>query len=270
MTLVESRIFRACHKSIEHSTYPSPSDVHSFIHSFMSCALCLTPFNLTDRCPRLLSCGHCYCTTCLSVILSQTNSVKCPSDSQVTQCQSTSHLPKNFALTALIETLARPQAPAAPLCDACENADGHNAANWCVECEKYLCVAHEGWESHHVVGVSHADAGLKAVVGTCGAHGNPLNLFDCKCQEMVCVGCVSVGGHKGHPTSAVSDAVAAKAETIGRLVEEAQAWVAELDNRANENEAKLQDSRAQFTAAEDDLKAAFAEVNPPLIPETKP
>ena len=45
------------------------------------CPICQCNFNLTTRKPRVLECGHTYCTECLQEIL-QKKELKCPVDNK--------------------------------------------------------------------------------------------------------------------------------------------------------------------------------------------
>lgn len=54
------------------------------LEGFLTCPGCQNPYNTTERVPKLLSCGHTYCGSCVDY-LAQSNGgkVRCPDDGQV-------------------------------------------------------------------------------------------------------------------------------------------------------------------------------------------
>ena len=117
------------------------------------CSICLEPFQSTttstakiNRVPRMLWCGHTFCTHCLSQLIPSSTSpstketqIQCPIDHKITTLhpsnnnKSTSmmeELPINRAVTDMLSTLSFSPTPSPspsssiPLkCHACEQAD---------------------------------------------------------------------------------------------------------------------------------------------------
>ena len=51
--------------------------------SEVECPLCLYQYNENDRCPRILLCGHTFCTACLATIIRRDKgTITCPKDKQ--------------------------------------------------------------------------------------------------------------------------------------------------------------------------------------------
>lgn len=72
-------------------------------HKTSECEVCMEQFNIDTHVPRVLQCGHTFCTSCLSKLFNeQKNNVVCPQDQQLTLTPSVDYIPKNFAL---IQTL---------------------------------------------------------------------------------------------------------------------------------------------------------------------
>lgn len=63
----------------------------------MKCGLCDYPYNLEDRVPLVLPCGHTCCKNCLAQYAERIGHVQCPWDRERSS-RSLEKLPKNFAL----------------------------------------------------------------------------------------------------------------------------------------------------------------------------
>lgn len=70
----------------------------------LECPVCCEPFEDQNICPRILSCGHSFCTCCLERLLTADNKIPCPTcrdEVNVPQAGIVG-LPKNFALLNII------------------------------------------------------------------------------------------------------------------------------------------------------------------------
>ena len=80
-------------------------------YNIISCALCRRPFDDNERAPRNLSCGHTFCTVCLSARIRQESarkwSIACPLDQEETLLKKneTSTLGKNFVCIAELKRI---------------------------------------------------------------------------------------------------------------------------------------------------------------------
>ena len=74
----------------------------------LECAVCLEPFHPTDeaKIPRLLTCGHSVCASCLPALDRKDNVISCPLDRLPTAFSGNiDELKKNFALIELMDRL---------------------------------------------------------------------------------------------------------------------------------------------------------------------
>ena len=69
-----------------------------------ACGICLNPYDISLRCPRVLVCGHTLCTKCLIDLKSSNKLNACPFDEKLVQkFKKVEEIPKNFALLSLLE-----------------------------------------------------------------------------------------------------------------------------------------------------------------------
>ena len=68
----------------------------------LSCAICQETFDLQDRVPRMLPCGHTYCQRCLTGLFTR-SPVLCPEDRSPISVSSVADLAKNFALLRVVQ-----------------------------------------------------------------------------------------------------------------------------------------------------------------------
>ena len=103
----------------------------------LDCSLCCERLNEAARCPRLLTCGHSFCSACIVSLPQEV----CPNCRKSFNYPSSGvgALPKNFALLDVIrtETKRTEQQGASQRCVLCE--DPHPAVAACVECAEDMC-----------------------------------------------------------------------------------------------------------------------------------
>jgi hypothetical protein len=87
----------------------------------LECGVCFEAFDHDEMIPRLLKCGHTFCTSCLSTLLKTDahgggdggggGGIRCPNDRLMTLCTSVAQLPPNYSLLDClpnVETKSRP------------------------------------------------------------------------------------------------------------------------------------------------------------------
>nr|XP_054762118.1 putative tripartite motif-containing protein 51G [Lytechinus pictus] len=169
------------------------------------CPVCLSTF--TD--PKILSCSHTFCKTCLDNLLEcQGNcQIRCPVCRAVTQVpnEDVGKLQVNLALKSLIEDMkGHPQ-----ICTNCKSNDKPHAVVYCQDCGKYLCTSclntHSQWEGfidHEVIAMSEISSGKVSVrrYRKCRKHPKEDEDYFCStCRRFTCFRC-GVMEHKneGH------------------------------------------------------------------------
>nr|XP_054761186.1 E3 ubiquitin-protein ligase TRIM33-like [Lytechinus pictus] len=158
------------------------------------CPVCLSTF--TD--PKILSCSHAFCKTCLGNLLEcHVNSqIRCPVCRAVTQVpnQDVSKLHVNLSLTCLLYMKGHHQ-----ICTNCKTDDKPNAVVYWRDCGKYLCTSclnkHSQWESfidHEVIAMSEISSGKVSVrrFRKCRKHPQKdEDDFCATCRRFTCFRC---------------------------------------------------------------------------------
>ncbi|XP_054762115.1 E3 ubiquitin-protein ligase TRIM31-like [Lytechinus pictus] len=159
------------------------------------CPVCLSTF--TD--PKILSCSHTFCKTCLDNLLEFHGNcqIRCPVCRAVTQVpnEDVGKLQVNLALKSLIEDMeGHPQ-----ICTNCKSNDKPHADVYCQDCGKYLCTSclnkHSQWEDfidHEVIAMSEISSGKVSVrrYRKCRKHPKEDEDYFCStCRRFTCFRC---------------------------------------------------------------------------------
>jgi hypothetical protein len=229
----------------------SSSALAAHVSPLLECSICNNPFDETVRLPRLLPCGHHFCTACLASwvhrkTVRSKHTIACPIDGAESNVKDgdVTTLATNFGLIPLIAVALRPPPPSLPassLCDvACELCEEqHDATHRCLECQQCMCdgVAKQhrrlsGTMSHRVVSLAEwranpqmpAGSGAAApIVHLCKSHGKPADLFDLNCGLFLCSQCVLSHGDHLSRIQPVADAA-----TVCRA--ELDAWIGRCEH----------------------------------------
>nr|XP_054762126.1 transcription intermediary factor 1-beta-like [Lytechinus pictus] len=176
------------------------------------CPLCLSTF--TD--PKILSCSHTFCKTCLDNLLEcQGNcQIRCPVCRAVTQVpnKDVGKLQVNLALKSMIDDMkGHPQ-----ICTNCKSDDKPHAVVYCNDCGKYLCTSclntHSQWEGfidHEVIAMNEISSGRVSVrrYRKCRNHPKKDEEYFCStCRRFTCFKC-GVMDHKDEGHKVVEGAV---------------------------------------------------------------
>jgi hypothetical protein len=229
------------------SSFSSSSSSLAVDASLLECSICNNPFDETVRLPRLLPCGHHFCTACLASWVNRKtvrskHTIACPIDGAESDVKNgdASTLATNFGLMPLIAAALRPPPPVLAsssgdvACELCE--EKHDATHRCLECQQCMCdgVAKQHRRlsvsmSHRVVSLAEwranpqmpAGSGRAApIVHLCKSHGKAADLFDLDCGFFLCAQCVlSHGDHLSRIQPVAEAATVCRAELdawIGR------------------------------------------------------
>ena len=174
----------------------------------VECLVCSDVYDDQDLCPRMLNCGHCFCTRCLWQLLTAEDKIRCPTcrvEVNVSQA-GVAGLPKNFELLRILDVT--PQQQEGESLFNCEVCDGkHPAIVWCFNCDEDMCKVAAEFHTRYKVMNHHALISLESATATafCSKHSQPFRLFDETCNHMVCRGCIN-RSHKRHKLSSFADA----------------------------------------------------------------
>ena len=176
-------------------------ELYSF--ELFECSVCLE--SLINKQPRLLSCGHTFCTPCLQK-LSGRNRVNCPKCRSTTQLPpgGVQALPKNTDISKMREREQELSARNEHYCQMCKNRDA-KVEFFCTSCLKRpICKAcyykHKripALKGHNVLPFEET-LPVKQSHEKCEEHGELLEYFCPQCEEAICVTCTCDAQHEAH------------------------------------------------------------------------
>ena len=197
------------------------------------CSICFEGYNDEDKSPRLLSCGHSFCSRCLERLL-RGNTIDCPKCRNPVAVPSGVHgLLKNFALLDIVnETAPKQHAEntdhtGTHQCEACD--ERHPATFCCLDCKENLCKTaaqiHKRSKlsrDHRVVTFKELKANpqLASVSVLCPEHNDQFRFFDENCGHVICRDCYALN-HKGHKCVLLAEAASKYRREMETLVDKA-------------------------------------------------
>ncbi|ELR15801.1 Bbox zinc finger domain containing protein [Acanthamoeba castellanii str. Neff] len=255
-----------------------------------TCSVCFLAFSASeaDRVPRLLKCGHSFCTACLSHLLASptptptanseaeleeaTWPLRCPKCRTETRvllvdgevAAGVKGLPRNFDLIDLLSSALRQPRPTGETCAMaalkCANCSQPAAEKFCEQCGgAHLCVscdhqihAFPALRSHRRV--ASTDAPHAPGPSTCERHRGKKAKMWCEHDGVaVCTMCLIVGPHKGH------DAVTIE-EAVERVREAALVDLAQVEAAMGEVEAAVERQAAHEAGEQESAREARAAI----------
>ena len=216
------------------------------------CRVCSEPFDDQNICPRVLSCGHSYCTGCLERLTIEDDKMSCPTCRVEVNLPpaGVAGLPKNFDLLSIINTNVTPhyeEGERLYTCEAC--SDEHPATSFCLNCQEDMCNLAAGFHTRNKASCDHKVVSLESSLVTvfCQEHKQRFRLFDEDCGHMVCRECIEVN-HSGHNCSSLAD-VASKSRQDTHV----------LTSKVNACTKPIRDTEAQVIKANRELTRACEE-----------
>ena len=176
-------------------------ELYSF--ELFECLVCLE--SLINKQPRLLSCGHTFCTPCLQQ-MSEGNRVNCPKCISPTRLPpgGVQALPKNTDISKMIEREQELTARREHICQMCKNRDA-KVEFFCVSCSKRL-ICKACYHKHqripalkaHTILPFEETLPVKQTNEKCEDHGELLEYFCPQCEEAICAACTCDPQHEQH------------------------------------------------------------------------
>nr|XP_054762117.1 tripartite motif-containing protein 5-like [Lytechinus pictus] len=255
----------------------------TFITQSTECPVCLSTF--TD--PKILSCSHTFCKTCLDNLLEcQGNcQIRCPVCRAVTQVQNqdVGKLQVNLALKSLIEDMeGHPQ-----ICTNCKSNDKPHAVVYCQDCCKYLCTSclnkHSQWEGfidHEVIAMSEISSGKVSVrrYRKCRKHPKEDEDYFCStCRRFTCFRCGMMeykdDGHQVVEGAVYEDKHMKSIKDLKSKVDKKQACFQKYIEFIDEQRKSVDNAKKQCTGdinkAYDDAVRQLTEKRESLLREVK-
>ena len=159
----------------------------------LQCSVCFNPFDDQNICPRNLSCGHSFCTSCLERLPAADNKIQCPTcrvEVEVPQ-NGVAGLPKNWVVLSIIAPQHEGD-EGLPICDVCALDNlRHSANSYCLNCDEDMCRDAARFHSRNKTSRDHRIVSLEpsAVSVKCPRHDEQFRLFDVKSNCMICRSC---------------------------------------------------------------------------------
>ena len=247
------------------------------------CSICFERYDDENKCPRMLSCGHSFCSSCLKRLL-HGNTIDCPKCRNSVAASTGVHgLSKNFALLDIVnETtpkqhvlpntrekrplLAGNRSKGSHECEACDKK--HPANFCCLDCKENMCktaaqfhTRNKASRDHRVVSLEELKANpqLASVSLICQTHNDKFRFFDERCGHVVCRECIAVE-HFGHECLSLAEAAFKYREEVEDLIKEANTLLGEakvVEDEEMETYSKLKKAHEQGVT---DIQSFFKEV----------
>ncbi|CAB0028533.1 unnamed protein product [Trichogramma brassicae] len=238
------------------------------------CGLCTNKLSS----PRVLSCLHVFCETCLDKLVENRNdttnhsskiiALACPICQQVTQLGplGAASLPCDYVLTNILDMSAIKNT--SMLCTSCKAME--NAVARCSDCANFLCpncnTAHQFmrcFESHKVIAFDDLKKSDQAIPIHkpifCQNHSSENIKFYCyTCQEPICNECLLIE-HKApdHQYERLKDAEPRQKEELINLVNESKSRIGDCDQISSQLGNALSELQAQRDQAKDLIVESF-------------
>ncbi|XP_063960913.1 tripartite motif-containing protein 2-like [Lytechinus pictus] len=242
------------------------ADAMNAISQSMECPVCLSTF--TD--PKILSCSHTFCKTCLDNLLECHGNcqIRCPICRAVTQVpnQDVGKLQTNLALKNVIEDMkCHPQ-----ICTNCKSNDRPSAVVFCQDCGKYLCTSclnmHSQWGDfigHDVIAMSEISSGNVSVRRYRKCRKHPKEDEECfcsTCRRFTCFRCVVMEhkdeGHQVIEAAAYEDKHMKSIEYLKSKVDKKQSCFQKYIDFIDEQMKSVDNAKKQCTS---DINIAYDE-----------
>ena len=237
----------------------------------LECSICCERFDEEKLCPRLLSCGHSFCSSCLEKLFLE-YAINCPTcRSAVSVPAGVTGLPKNFALLDVLQ--ATPQTPADSngdlrLCEVCDD-EKHPATSCCLDCQEDMCKNVARWHTrqkatreHRVVSLKELKANpkLATIPLFCPEHNEQYRFFDEECNHVVCRDCVTLK-HNGHKCLSLAEAASKYRQEMEALATKASTHADEIKAAEARVAAVSLDLNTAYKKQTAQIKGAFKEVS---------
>ena len=238
----------------------------------LQCPVCFEIYDDQNLCPRMLSCGHSFCSSCLERLLSVYDKFHCPTcrvEVNVSQA-GVAGLPKNFALLSIFDVKPQQEEGESLFnCEVCD--DKHPAIFWCFNCEEDMCKDAARFHTRCKATRDHQLISLESATSTefCSKHSDPFRLFDEACSHVVCSGCIKLD-HQGHNCLSLAEAAAKCRQEMQELATKVNARSEVIKTaEARVKQANL-DMKKAYEKQEAQIHSLFREVGFPLFNGTTP
>ena len=219
--------------------------------------------------PRLLSCLHSFCKTCLTDLVNSTNTtIICPTCYEPTLLHNNSGvdgLPYNLRLVHEIEAaniIAKANSSTPITCEGCIT-DPPPAVAYCVDCEEFICNDCENMHKRkrklchhellHIKNLNISSFLTKTKPSFCPRHPKePLDLYCQVCHTISCRLCV-LTGHVGHTCTDLDQVADSNKQELQQCLLPLTTAISELQSSQEKNTA----AQLQLKENTEHVKAAI-------------
>ena len=105
----------------------------------LTCDICYNEYDETDKIPRILSCGHTFCTQCIKRFLEEKSS--CPTCVKVIKHERIEDIPINFLAMSLLENESTEDSEESEDLESQGQCSKHSSPFhfYCMTCEDLIC-----------------------------------------------------------------------------------------------------------------------------------
>lgn len=226
------------------------------------CSICFERYNdyNKNKCPRLLSCGHSFCSSCLESLVHD-KTVDCPTcRNQCAVPTGVEGLLKNFALLDIVDDTLEECVGRTGLLD-CEACDKKHPANFsCLYCKKMMCKTAAQFHTRNKASCDHRVVSLEEMKANpqlaflsvyCPEHNDQeFRYFDEDCGHVICIDCHNLN-HNGHKCVTLAEAASKYREEMEALVTKASSQAEKIKAA----EADVKKAAAFMKKASDERRA---------------
>ena len=225
------------------------------------CTICFERYNDENKCPRMLSCGHSFCSSCLERLL-RGNTIDCPKCRNTFVVPSGVHsLPTNFALLDIVNETAPKQHA---------GNTGHTGTQECeaCDCKKNMCKTAARFHTRNGASRDHrvvtfkepkANPRLASVTVLCPEPNDQFCFFDEDCGRVICRDCYALD-HSGHKCVVVAEAASKYRQEMEALVTKANCQAEKINAAKDQVVNKLVLMEEGFEVQRENIQGFFRKV----------